>query len=219
MIKVSKVNKLVLKSEYNLTSFDAKAIESFKGAAIITVILTFYSLDYENMKLSLIKAKNNLCDFIHFLIHDYSLTKQDRDKDKDKDKPKWKFIIKSTKQKNSSLKTIIGTFIKNIYGLRNQYKRIQQQLTQLLDNISKLTIVQFANLINSSILFNYDNWDKKGDVVPQADLIPESPFIKTPSIKEHTLVLDMDETLTHNLIVLYSFTNIVAFWKLFHCQT
>lgn len=186
-----------MKSEYDYFSFDDKRIESIKGSAIITVILIFYSLDYENMNLSVIKARDNVCDYIHFLIPNNNLNK------KNKDTPKLKLFLKSTHQKNTTSKKIIGTFIKNMFGMKNQYKKILLQLNQLLDNILKFSITEFICLINSSILFNYDCSNTKylGVIIPQTDLIPISPFIKTPNVKEYTLVLDMDETLTHNLIV------------------
>ena len=91
---------------------------------------------------------------------------------------------------------------------QKEFSEIYYILSQLSNNILQLSINNLISIINNTILFCFnnssdyfykDNIDQRK--VNHNQQFPSIPFIKNPPIKKFTLILDMDETILHNIKV------------------
>ena len=122
--------------------------------------------------------------------------------------------MKSNKE-NIALSDIIDEIINILFKeKKNEYKKLRKCLKQLINNIGNLSPSQVLSIVNDSILFcnNCDYYNIKSKKVEKInknkthikeklsnDEVIKTPFIKNKMTKKFCLVLDLDETLIHNL--------------------
>ena len=131
-----------------------------------------------------------------------------------KSSPKFKNLINRIKPTKKNFSQNINSFLKVLYNNKNEYTTLKNLFNQININITKYTPSELSNIINNSILYDYNhqifklnslnsfNKNKKSQKFKDnqvEDLIPSEPFIKTKMTKKFCMVLDIDETLTHTL--------------------
>lgn len=128
--------------------------------------------------------------------------------------PKFKSLMNRIKPTKKSFLQNINSIIKLLYNNKNEYITLKNSLNQIITNISKYSTFELSNILNNSILYDYNHQvlkinnmnhfsknkkNQKNKENQIEELIPSEPFIKTKLTKQFCMVLDIDETITHTL--------------------
>ena len=184
-----------------------KFLETFKYSAILIICLIFLSKDEKLYADSKLKMKEFLEKFIFICLKaiNYQLLESQRINNFIKD-------IRISNEEN--LNEILNNIILLLFSDKmNDYKKVRKCLRQLLNNINNDTPENILDIINKCILYCHNNslqlkYKKKKKTCNDLDSSKKSlnnsrilnePFIKEKMIKNFCLVLDLDETLIHNL--------------------
>ena len=184
-----------------------KFLETFKYSAILIICLIFLSKDEKLYADSKLKMKEFLEKFIFICLKaiNYQLLESQRINNFIKD-------IRILNEEN--LNEILNNIILLLFSDKmNDYKKVRKCLRQLLNNINNDTPENILDIINKCILYCHNNslqlkYKKKKKTCNDLDSSKKSlnnsrilnePFIKEKMIKNFCLVLDLDETLIHNL--------------------
>ena len=173
---------------------------------IIISCLLFLSKDETSYKFNNQRLKELLDQFVLIALKNVKI----------KSSPKFKSLINRIKPTKKNLLQNINSIIKLLYNNKNEYATLKNLLNQIITNISKYTPSDLSNIINNSLLYDYNHqmlkinnpnpFIKNKKVVKNKEnqnlveeLIPSEPYIKTKMTKKFCMVLDIDETLTHTL--------------------
>jgi len=173
---------------------------------IIVSCLLFLSKDETSYKFNNQRLKELLDQFVLIALKNVKI----------KSSPKFKSLINRIKPTKKNLLQNINSIIKLLYNNKNEYATLKNLLNQIITNISKYTPSDLSNIINNSLLYDYNHqmlkinnpnpFIKNKKVVKNKEnqnlveeLIPSEPYIKTKMTKKFCMVLDIDETLTHTL--------------------
>jgi len=110
--------------------------------------------------------------------------------------------------KTLNLFEITKNFSSSIFNNKDTYVNIEKCINDLNSNINNLSLSQLISIINETILFCMDsklnvnieienNNNNKSENDNQPEII-KTPYITTSMSKKFCLVLDLDETITHN---------------------
>ena len=195
-------------------------LQTYKYSCILDICLVFISKDEKLYNVDTAKVKDFLRNFIFLCLNTINYKKLESKKVND-----FMSEIKNInfEDKKTFIDILESMLILLFNGKTNDYKKIKKCLKQLLDNISNDTPEKILSITNECILFcqncsyyyeddddDDDNSKKKkkkkkknksGKTENQSlnsNLI-EAPFIKKQTDKKFSLVIDLDETLIHNL--------------------
>ena len=194
------------------TNMNNKFLDIFKYSSILIVCLVFLSKDEILYKNTFLKMKELLEIFILLSLNslDYKILGSKKIKD----------FVELNKALTEG-KTLIET-LNNIISLlfndkMNDYKKLRKCLKQLTNNINEDTPEKVLTIVNDVLLFCHNcsyfieeaptpkkdkkkksHIDKKDDDKSSNKSI-QTPFIKKKMEKKFCLVIDLDETLIHNL--------------------
>ena len=201
-IVINKFNKFILKNfnEYkNFILNEENFIKIYKYSCIIIIPLIIISLEDNNYyKIIYEKIKNNLKHFIFLSIKNVL-------SNVDYKNSQINFFIKNyndNENNNKNIFKIFINFIKSFFNGKYKNNEIKNCINQLIDNVNKISIDNLINIINDSILYNYDNKNynsNNNEEEYKKLLIPSVPYIKSSLTKKYCLALDMDETISHNI--------------------
>ena len=200
------------------TQMNKLFLQTYKYSCILDICLVFISKDEELYNVDTAKVKDLLRNFIFLCLNIINYKKLESKKVND--------FMSEIKYINQDKKTFVdileSMFILLFNGKANDYKKIRKCLKQLLSNINEDTPEKVLSITNECILFcqncsyyyedddDDDDYKKKkkkkkknkpGETENQSlnsNLI-EAPFIKKATDKKFSLVIDLDETLIHNL--------------------
>ena len=185
---------------------NSKFLNIYKYSCILIICLIFLSKDENLYKENIIKMKELLQQYIYISIYsmDYKIL----------DSAKINFfidkieLIEKLKEKNilDKLNEIINLlFLEKM----NEYKKIRKCIKQLANNINLLNPKQILSIVNKSILYchncKYLNKNKSNDNnkienrFNECDIDNKTPFIKEKSNKNFCFVLNLNETIIHNM--------------------
>ena len=173
---------------------------------VIVSCLLFLSKDETSYKFNNQRLKELLDQFALIALKNVKL----------KSSPRFKSLINRIKPTKKNLLQNINSIIKLLYNNKNEYATLKNLSNQIITNISKYTPLDLSNIINNSLLYDYNHqmlkinnpnpFTKNKKVVKNKEnqklveeLIPSEPYIKTKMTKKFCMVLDIDETLTHTL--------------------
>ena len=194
------------------TNMNNKFLDIFKYSSILIICLVFLSKDEILYKNTFLKMKELLEIFILLSLNslDYKILGSKKIKD----------FVELNKALTEG-KTLIET-LNNIISLlfndkMNDYKKLRKCLKQLTNNINEDTPEKVLTIVNDVLLFCHNcsyfieeaptpkkdkkkksHIDKKDDDKSSNKSI-QTPFIKKKMEKKFCLVIDLDETLIHNL--------------------
>ena len=177
-----------------LNKFD-KFMNIYKYYCIILIVFAFLSKDEYLYQFKVEKVKELFNQFIYVGILNVENMINHSNKIKN-------ILNEQLKIKNQNIIPITKNIIKITIDQKNEYINIKKSIHQLLDDCQNLDLNMIIKSIKETILFcflnklpvNIHNETDDDDKV----LIPPSPFIKKPLEKNFCLVLDLDETLSHN---------------------
>ena len=199
------------------TQMNKLFLQTYKYTCILDICLVFISKDEELYNIDTTKVKEFLRNFIFLCLNTINYKKLESKKVND-----FMNEIKNlnlNEDKKTFIDILDSILILLFNGKINDYKKIRKCSKQLLNNINNDTPEKILKIINESILFcqncsyYYDDEDdynkkkkkkkknKSGETETQSlnsNLI-EAPFIKKKTDKKFSLVIDLDETLIHNL--------------------
>ena len=175
---------------------------------LITPLL-FLSKDYDLYKYDSIKGHLLINQFIYSSLYYIGINLFDI--------PRIQNFIK--KYNGSKKVPIIHTtisFIKLIFGQKEEYDPLKSALIQLTKNILNESVDNIIKILNNTILFCFNNKNKQKEKLyypfprrrtltkfeensKNSDAPPSAPFIKSTMKKEFCLVLDIDETISHSI--------------------
>ena len=192
---------------FPINPFNIKFLEIYKISGILDISLIFLAKDKNLYKENKLKMKELLQKYIYFSINSINFK-----------------ILESTKINNflsinnltkeiTSLVDILNEIIILLFSNKiNEYKKLNKCLRQLINNINSQTPKQILSIINDSILFCHNcvhinnkikNFDKNKintiNKFPEDDNEFKPPYIKNKMTKKFCLILDLDETLIHNM--------------------
>ena len=200
------------------TSMNDIFLDSFKYSSILIICLIFLSKDEKLYKDTMIKMKEYLNIFLLFCLNKVN--------DKVLESKEIYNFIENNKIsiEDKSLVEILNMIISLLFNDKmNDYKKLRKCVKQLTNNISEITSEKILNIVNDVILFCHncsyyleENDSKKKKKNKKEKIICEEnkeinknedkntkniqgPFIKNKMKKKFCLVLDLDETLIHNL--------------------
>ena len=193
------------------TSMNVKFLDIFKYSSILIVCLVFLSKDENLYKNNILKIKEFLESFILLSINsiDYKILESKKIEDFVEQR---KTLIEG-KTLIEALNQIISLLFDN---KMNDYKKLRKCLKQLSNNINDETPERILTIVNDIILFCHNcsyfieetpsNKKEKKKKVPKeknddksSNKTIKTPFIKNKMEKKFCLVIDLDETLIHNL--------------------
>ena len=197
---------------FDINSFPKKEInikfmDTFKYSALLIICLIFLSKDEKLYADSTSKMKEYLEKFIFICLKaiNYKILESQKINNFIKD-------IRILNEEN--LYEILINIIFLLFSDKmNDYKKVRKCLRQLLNNINNDTPENILDIINKCILYCHNNnlqlkYKKKKKTsndlnssrksLNNSKIISE-PFIKEKMTKNFCLVLDLDETLIHNL--------------------
>ena len=205
-IVINKFNKFILKNfneNKNFVLNDENFIKIYKYSCIIIIPLTIISLDDNYYKIIYEKIKNNLKQFIFLSIKNILSNINYKS-------PQITLFIKNNnnnkENNNKNIFKIFQNFINSFFNGKYKNNNIKNCINQLIENLNKISLDNLINIINDTILYNYDNKSNSkinynnNEEEYKKLLIPSVPFIKSSLTKKYCLALDMDETISHNLI-------------------
>ena len=186
----------------------------YKFFPILIACLIFLSKDKDLYSESISEMKKLLQKFIYLSIIsiDYKSLKSPKIND---------FISiyqSSYKLQTLAFITILNEIINCLFSKKkDDYKKLRKCLKQLLNNIESQTSKQVLSIVNNTILFchncgyfqeekNPKNKRHKKRIKTEDNISNKSdnvnaPFIKKKMAKKFCLVIDLDETLIHNIIL------------------
>lgn len=184
-----------------------KFLEVFKYSALVIISLIFLSKDEKLYEDSKLRMKEFLEEFIFISLKsiNYKILESQKVNNFIKD-------IRILNEEN--LNEILNNIILLLFSDKmNDYKKIRKCLRQLLNNINNDTPENILDIINKCILYCHNNreqpkYNKGKKTCKVLNLSRKSsnnskninePFIKERMEKSFCLVLDLDETLIHNL--------------------
>ena len=191
---------------FPINPFNIKFLDNYKISCILIVPLIFLGKDKNLYIENVQKMKEFFQQYIYTSIKSLDYKSLESTKIND-------FISKMKSNKeNANLIDILNQIINILFQeKKNEYKKLRKCLKQLINNIEKLTPNQVLLIVNDSILFcnNCDYYNPRTkklkkirqnikDKLLTGEFI-KTPFIKNKMIKKFCLVLDLDETLIHNL--------------------
>ena len=196
------------------TVMNIQFLHTFKYTSILVICLIFLTKDENLYKPTVSKMKELLQNFFLICINsiNYKLFLTEKIKNFMKNKS-------SSNQQYKTLIEIIDQIINLLFNDKmNDYKKLRKCLRQLLYNLNNDTPEKVLNIVNNSLLYchncNYyleetkrKKHKKKKTNIKKDNKEEEksinqnihSPYIKTKMEKKYCLVLDLDETLMHNL--------------------
>ena len=188
------INENLFTKNIELFNYD-KFMNIYKYYCIILVIFAFLSRDENLYKIKVEKVKDCFHQFIYvgLLIVENMINYSNKLSN---------VLNEKLKIKNQNIIPITKNIVKITIEQKNEYININKSLHQLLDNCQNIDLYIIIKSIKETILFCFLNKSPVNilNVTDEDDkaLIPPSPFIKKPLEKKFCLVLDLDETLTHN---------------------
>ena len=193
---------------FPINPLNIKFLEIYKFTCILNIALIFISKDKNLYTENILKMKEFLKNYIFVGINsiDYKVLNS------------FKIDNIMIKIKSPTESITMIDILNNIINLifldkKNDYKKLRKCLRQLTNNIGTQTPYQVLSIINDSILFCHNceflnvktneeeekkNINKKNKTLNDEKTI-KPPFIKKKMTKNFCLVLDLDETLIHNL--------------------
>ena len=196
------------------TTMNIQFLDTFKYTSILSICLIFLTKDEKLYKPTVSKIKDLLKNFLLICMQSINYKLFETEKIKN-------FIKRnSSNQQYKTLIEIINQIINLLFNDKmNDYKKLRKCLRQLVNNINNDTPEKILNIVNNSILYCHnckyyieesDYKRKKKKKQKSKKNIKEedeksstsniqSPYIKTKMEKKYCLVLDLDETLMHNL--------------------
>ena len=188
------INENLFTKNIELFNYD-KFMNIYKYYCIILVIFAFLSRDENLYKIKVEKVKDCFHQFIYvgLLIVENMINYSNKLSN---------VLNEKLKIKNQNIIPITKNIVKITIEQKNEYININKSLHQLLDNCQNIDLYIIIKSIKETILFCFLN-KSPVNILNETDeddkaLIPPSPFIKKPLEKKFCLVLDLDETLTHN---------------------
>ena len=201
------------------TSMNDKFIDSFKYSSILIICLIFLSKDEILYKESLTKMKEFLEIFILLCLNKIDIKVL-----KSKNIENFLENIKISCE-DKSLIDILNNIISLLFHEKmNDYKKLRKCVMQLANNINENSPEKILNIVNDVILFcnncsyyleendrkKYKKKKKEKNLGKENNEINKNkekninnnirgPFIKNLMKKKFCLVIDLDETLIHNL--------------------
>ena len=200
------------KSQMNI-----KFLNTYKYSSILIICLVFLSIDENLYKSFSLKIKDFLEAFIFVCLNSINY--------KILESPKIQKFLECTKLKEEkSLIEILNNIIALLFNDKiNDYKKLRKCLKQLANNINDISPEKILGIVNDSILFCHnctyyleeeENYKKKKKNIKKvkdkkilnnknedqkSNTNIQGPFIKNKMEKKFCLVIDLDETLIHNL--------------------
>ena len=181
---------------------DENCINCIKHIFILITCFIFLSKDESSYKFNNQRIKELSEQFIFVTLKNIKL----------KSNQKFKSLINRVKPNKKNLTQILNSIIKLLYNNKNEYSLLKNSFTQLITNIQKYSLSEIVNIINNTLLYNYNNLNTKmNNIINKKfskanekqnqleELIPSEPYIKTKMTKKFCMVLDIDETITHTL--------------------
>ena len=195
-----------------------KFLNSFKYSSILIICLVFLAKDVNLYKATLLKIKENLEIFILLCLNfiNYKVLESQKILN----------FVENCKIKieEKSLIDILNNIVSILFDDKmNDYKKLRKCLKQMANNINEDSPEKILNIVNDTILFchncsyyieeteckkkkktkNKNIKEEKKDINNNEDnlsiTIVQEPFIKNKMNKKFCLVIDLDETLIHNL--------------------
>ena len=202
------------------STMNIQFLNSFKYSSILIICLIFLAKDQNLYKDTVQKIKENLEIFILLSLNSINY--------KILESQKINNFIENTKIKieEKSLIDTLNNIISILFNDKmNDYKKLRKCLKQMANNINKDSPEKILNIVNDTILFchncsyyieeneyqkkkkskknNKNIKEEKKDINKNDDNLSNSiiqePFIKNKMNKKFCLVIDLDETLIHNL--------------------
>ena len=216
-ILVNNLNKKYIYN-YKSKSFPISNIDfiyCFRYFCLLITPLLFLSKDYDLYKYDSVKGR--------LLINQYIYSSLSYIGKNNFDIPKINnFIKKYSGSKKVHIKNSTNSFIKLIFGEKEEYEPLKGALIQLIKNILNETVDNIIKILNNTILFCFNNkpveklyypfYKKKNQNQTQieenskiSESAPSAPFIKSSMKKEFCLVLDIDETISHSIKLSYGY--------------
>ena len=193
---------------FPINPLNIKFLDIYKFSAILNISLIFLVKDINLYKQNILKMKDLLEKFLFVSINSFNYKKLESIQINS-------FCNKIIAIKETlTLANILNEIVDLLFGDEaGEYKKILNCLKQLINNINSQTPPQILSLVNESILFchnsGFSHKKKKKESKKKTDLSPkiskdsntniDTPFIKNQMSKKFCLVLDLDETLIHNL--------------------
>ena len=203
------------------TTMNIQFLNTFKYCAILVICLIFLSKDKKLYNDSVTKIKELLEQFLFVCINSINYKIFETEKFKN-------FIKNKTPNENKTLIEILNNIIGILFNEKmDDYKKLRKCLRQLANNIDKDTPEIILNIVNNCLLYchncNYyleesdykrkkkkkhsnrsnnikkENKESSKDEEKSVGNMTQGPFIKNKMEKKFCLVLDLDETLMHNL--------------------
>ena len=195
---------------FPINPLNIKFLDIYKYTCILNIVLIFISKDKNLYTENILKMKDLLKNYIFDCINSFDYKVLNSFKI-DNIFPK----IKSAAESMTILNILNDIILLIFSDKKNDYKKLRKCLRQLINNIGTQTPNQVLSIINDSILFSHNcdllniktneeekidkhNISKKNKTLNDEKTI-QPPFIKKKMIKNFCLVLDLDETLIHNL--------------------
>ena len=194
------------------TTMNMKFLDTFKFSSILIICLVFLSKDESLYKDNVLKMKEFLESFVLISLNSINYKVLESKKIKD-------FVEQSkTLIEGKTLLEILNNIISLLFNDKmNDYKKLRKCLKQLANNINDETPEKILTIVNDVILFCHNcsyfieetpstkkskkkkiPIDKKDDEKSSIKSI-RIPYIKNKMEKKFCLVIDLDETLIHNL--------------------
>ena len=194
------------------TTMNVKFLDTFKYSSILIICLVFLSKDESLYKDTVLKMKEFLESFVLICLNSINYKILESKKIKD--------FVEQTKTliAGKSLLEILNNIISLLFNDKmNDYKKLRKCVKQLANNINDETPEKILTIVNEVILFCHNcsyfieetpstkkskkkkiSNDKKDDEKSSNKSI-RTPYIKNKMEKKFCLVIDLDETLIHNL--------------------
>ena len=203
------------------TQMNKLFLETYKYSCILDICLVFISNDKDLYNIETAKVKDFLRNFIFLCLNTINFKKLESKKVNDFMSEVKNLNLKEDKKTFADILENILILLFN--GKTNDYKKIKKCLKQLLNNINNDSPEKILSITNECILFcqncsyYYEDDDddddnnkkkkkkKKKNKSGEAEIqslnsnLIEAPFIKKATDKKFSLVIDLDETLIHNL--------------------
>ena len=214
-ILVNNLNKKYI-CNYKTSNFpnnNSEFIYCFRYFCVIITPLIFLSKDFDLYKYLSVKGRLLINQFIYSSLYYVGYNNFDIPKINN-------FIKKYNGSKKLHMMNSTSSFVKLIFGEKQEYEPLKNALIQLIKNILNESIDNIMKILNNTILFCFNNRPKEKLYYPfkrkksqtkleenskNSEPFPSAPFIKTSMKKEFCLVLDIDETISHSLKLSYGY--------------
>ena len=192
---------------FPINPLNIKFLDIHKISSILVISLIFITKDNNLYEENILKMKELLQKYLYISINSINYKVLESSKINI-------FMSNLHKQKEiSSLIDILNEIINLLFdNKKNDYKKLLDCLRQLCNNINNQTPNEVLSIINDCILFCHNssymnNKLNKNETNKRClfskfsddDNNIKPPFIKNKMVKKYCLVLDLDETLIHNM--------------------